>query len=240
LRAEVEGLRASNERMDQRLSRLEDRQAVAQARAPVELSTTEDAPEETVGEVLELKVGHVPELTVVKMKPRADKAPPLDTSTQIQEPMVEEVAALARLRRAGRDTDAPEVADPNDPELVEAEFEAALAGLKTGSFASAVQKLESFASAHARHALSDNALYYSGIGLLAMEDASGAARAFERVIAEYPAGDARIDAMLKLADCRLRLDQKDGARELYARILSTYPGSPAAEHARQRLAKLSP
>jgi tol-pal system protein YbgF len=225
LRVEVEGLRASNERMDQRLSRLEDRQVVARAKPP---TVTEPTAEE------------VPELTVVKMKPRGDGAPPLDTSTEIQEPPVDDVAAMGWAQRTAREGDGPEAAGPGEPDIVEAEFDAAMAGLKTGSFSNAVQKLESFASAHPRHALSDNALYYSGIGLLAMDDAAGAARAFERVVSGYPAGDARIDAMLKLAECRVRLDQKDGAREMYARILSTYPDSPAAAQARQRLAKLSP
>jgi tol-pal system protein YbgF len=218
IRAEVRALRLSNERMEQRVSRLEDRQAVTRA-AP---GATES----------------FPELTVVKMKPRTDEAPPLDTSTEIQEPVSEEIGELGRLRRTARDGDAPE-GEPIDPELAEAEFEGALAGLKTGSFSGAVLKLQAFAAAHPRHARSDNALYYSGIGLLAMDDVAGAARAFDRVIAEYPAGDARIDAMLKLAECHTRLDQKDGARELYARIASTYPDSAAAAQARQRLVQLS-
>ena len=221
MRDEVQALRASNERMEQRLSRLEDRQAVVQAPPP-----NEPAEE-------------VPDLTVVKMKPRAEDAPPLDTSTEIQEPMPEDVAKLVRSRRTAQAREAPDVSGSSDPDPVEAEFEAAMAGLKTGSFSSAVAKLQAFASAHPRHSLSDNALYYSGIGLLALDDASGAARAFERVIASYPAGDARIDAMLKLAECRVRLDQKDGARELYGRIVATYPGTPAATQARQRLAQLS-
>jgi tol-pal system protein YbgF len=174
------------------------------------------------------------------MKPRADGAPPLDTSTEIQEPVPEDVAEFVRSRRTTQARAASDPAAASDSEIVEAEFEAAMAGLKTGSFSSAAAKLQAFASAHPRHALSDNALYYSGIGLLALDDATGAARAFERVIADYPAGDARIDAMLKLAECRVRLDQKDGARELYGRIVATYPGSSAATQARQRLTQLSP
>jgi tol-pal system protein YbgF len=223
LRVEVRALRATNERMEQRVSRCEDRQAVARA-----------APE------AEAPAQEMPELTVVKMKPRANDAPPIDTSTEIQEPIAEELVDLGRRRATARDDDAPEVAETTEPEIVEAQFQAALAGLKTGSFASSVDKLQSFAAAHRRHALSDNALYYSGIGLLALDDAAGAAHAFDRVIAEYPAGDVRLDAMLKLAECRVRLDQKDGARELYARIVSTYPDSPAAAQARQRLSQLSP
>ena len=221
-------MRQSNERIEQRVSRLEDRDTVAQAaNKGGSRAETARAPDASV-----------PELTVVKVKPRADDPPPLDTSTEIQEPLLEQVATLGRKRAAG-DDDADEAAEAKDPALVEAEFEDAMSGLKTGSFPGAVAKLQAFATAYPRHPRSDNALYFSGIGLLAMDDAESAARAFDQVIADYPAGDARLDAMLKLAECRVRLDQKDGARELYTRIVTTYPGTTAAAQARQRLAQLT-
>ena len=220
-------MRQSHERVEQRLSRLEDRDAVSQAaaRAPSR-SETARAPE-----------GAVPELTVVKVKPRADEAPALDTSTEIQEPVLDEVANLGR-KRGSADEDAAD-AEVKDPALVEAEFEDAMSGLKTGSFAAAVQKLQAFAAAYPKHPRSDNALYFSGVGFLALDDAESAAHAFDQVIADYPAGDARLDAMLKLAECRVRLDQRDRALELYTRILSHYPGTTAAAQARQRLAHLT-
>jgi tol-pal system protein YbgF len=175
---------------------------------------------------------------VVKVKPRAGDPPALDTSTEIEEPPPDQVAGLGR-RRGAADDDAQQFVEPKDPGLVEAEFEDALSGLKTGNFSGATLKLQVFAATYPRHPRSDNALYFSGIGLLAMDDPDGAARAFEQVIADYPAGDARLDAMLKLAECRVRLDQKDGARELYTRIVATYPGTTAAAQARQRLAQLT-
>ena len=66
-----------------------------------------------------------------------------------------------------------------------------------------------------------------------------AAQVFERLISTYPAGDAVLDGMLRLAECRLKLNQRDDARALYTRVITQFPGTAAATQAEQRLASLS-
>ena len=73
-------------------------------------------------------------------------------------------------------------------------------------------------------------------GVMKAEDA---ASAFERVLSEYPAGDARLESMLKLAECRMRLNQRDDALALYARVIETYPGTDAASQAQRRLTQIT-
>lgn len=232
LRAELRAMRQSNERMEKRLTRLEEQQVVASVkkRSP---SKVQEADQPWSGE-------SVPELTVVKMTPRRDKAPPLETRTEVQEPPEEQLEALletsAQDAAAQSESSAEAQAQHN---LGEAAFEQAMSALKTGNVSGAVLMLQSFAEEYPRHARADNALYFSGIGLLGLDDVDGAMRAFQSVLAEYPAGDARIDSLLKLADCRLKLNQKDDARALYAKLISTYPGTEAASLAQQRLAQLT-
>jgi TolA-binding protein len=74
---------------------------------------------------------------------------------------------------------------------------------------------------------------------MGLKDHAAAARIFVRLIDSDPAGDAVLDGMLRLAECRLRLNQKDDARALYTRILTQFPGTAAATQAEQRLASLS-
>jgi TolA-binding protein len=71
---------------------------------------------------------------------------------------------------------------------------------------------------------------------MGMNDLDGASKAFEAVLAKYPAGDAVQDSMLKLAECRSRLKQKPEAKAMYQKIVSDYPGSPAATQAQAALA----
>ena len=101
-----------------------------------------------------------------------------------------------------------------------------------------MEQLQKFAAAAPHHAKADNALYFSGVGLMGLNAYEDAARAFEEVQARYPAGDAVQDSMLKLAECRTRLKQKPQAKAMYEKILIDYPGSPAASQAQAALAAL--
>ncbi|HSP78336.1 MAG TPA: tetratricopeptide repeat protein, partial [Myxococcaceae bacterium] len=122
---------------------------------------------------------------------------------------------------------------------LDVEFEQAVAALRTGNVEGGVARLLRFAEENPRHSRADNALYFGGLGLIGLKDYASAARTFETLISSYPAGDAVLDGMLRLAECRLRLNQKDDARALYTRILTQFPGTAAASQAEQRLASLS-
>jgi tol-pal system protein YbgF len=125
-----------------------------------------------------------------------------------------------------------------DPDVLEVEFEQAVAALRTGNVEGGVARLQRFADENPRHPRADNALYFRGLGLLGLQDYPAAADAFEALLKRYPAGDAVQDGMLRLAECRVRLKQAPEARELYTRLLTQYPGTAAASQAEQRLASL--
>jgi len=216
LRKEIRALRESNTRMEQRLSRLEVASEVAQARAKTSASS---APE-------------VPDLVVVKLKPKNEPAPKLPTAVEVQEPPADFVETLITSPPASE-------ALTEDPALLELAFDQAVSNLRTGNVETGVKRLEEFAGRNPRHPRADNALYFAALGRVGLNDVEGAAALLEKLVADYPAGDAVQDGLLKLAECRVRLNQPADAKVLYTRLLTLFPGTAAAAQAEQRLAALS-
>jgi TolA-binding protein len=177
----------------------------------------------------------VPTLTVVKLKPRGEPAPTIDARIPVVEPDLKTLSQL--LSAADQDSPRPRRA-VTDPSLT-AEFDQGIVSLKTGNVSGGVAKLERFARDNPRHPKADDALYFSGIGLMGMADYASAARTFERLIGAYPAGNVLMDAMLRLAECRLLLHRETDARNLYSQVVSRYPGTAAANQAEQRLVSLA-
>ncbi|NOK23004.1 tetratricopeptide repeat protein [Corallococcus carmarthensis] len=252
LEAEVRTLRANQASLVERLERLENRDAVSRARtvspapaaAPVASASAkpEAAPSEG-GEPL----GMAPaELTVVRLKPKKEPAPRINTAVAVMEPdtdqmemfisPVEGSSGTGSVASSRVSMEPPE----KDPDILDAEYERAVAMLRTGNVEGGVETLTRFASENPRHPRADNALYFSGLGQMGLQDPTGAAKTFERLIKTYPAGDAVQDGMLRLAECRVRLNQAVDARALYTRVVTQFPGTAAATQAEQRLAALSP
>jgi len=172
----------------------------------------------------------VPSLAVVKLKPRTDRAPPIDVRTPVHEPDAELVAALAR--------SAPPANDAPDATQVDGEFAQAQEALRTGNLSGGVERMKLFADAHPKDPRADDALYLAALGELGQDEPARAAKLLETVLQRYPAGDVVQQAMLKLAECRMRLKQPAEARALLARVVTSFPGTPAATEAEGRLARL--
>ncbi len=241
LKAEVRAMRETQSRLEKRLERLELHASVTQARAaaPVRESAA------TVAAPAPEKGFATPDLTVVKLKPRNEPAPPLPTRVAVVEPSPDDMEMFISSAPEGggsSSSGAPEEDEPKeqlDTTVLDAEFDQAVAALRTGNVEGGVARLLRFAEDNPRHPRADNALYFGGLGQMGLKDHAAAAKSFERLIESYPAGDAVLDGMLRLAECRLRLNQKDDARALYTRILTQFPGTAAATQAEQRLASLS-
>ena len=218
-------MRAENRRLEQRLDRLELHDAVS-AHSPTRsgvvpgFTVPEPAPEA------------VPTLTVVKLKPRQQAAPKLPTGVAIVEP---DPVVLNNLKSAANEPPPAE----DDKDVGDALFDHGVASLKTGNVEKGIAELQKFAAESPRHPRADNALYFSGLGLMGLNDFEDATRAFEDVVARYPAGDAVMDSLLKLAECRLRLNKPADARTVYQKIVAAYPGTPAATTAQSRLSSLT-
>lgn len=247
LRSELQALRESQARLTDRLQRLEAHAAVEKARsgsgdaaakaAPAGASSSSDG------------LGATPELAVVKLKPKSEPAPKLPTAVPVVEPDSEQmemfISAVPDGAPASSDAamvatvaDSRDEAEEKDPDVLEAEFDKAVSMLRTGNVEGGVERLRRFAEENPRHPRADNALYFSGLGLIGLNEFKDAARTFERLIKTYPAGDAMLDSMLRLAECRMRLNQAADAKALYTRVVTQFPGTAAATQAEQRLAAL--
>ncbi|WP_370458857.1 tetratricopeptide repeat protein [Aggregicoccus sp. 17bor-14] len=251
LQAELRVARAENARLAQRLERLELRDTVGRARASTASPPAgpPSGPAAAGGDAVASVPGAPPELAVVKLKPKLQPAPPLPTAVPVVEPAAEQMEMLiseaeAVAPAAAADGAAPAAGraalppDARDPDVLEAEYEQAVAALRTGNVEGGVARLERFADENPRHPRADNALYFRGLGLMGLQEFPEAAQAFEALLKRYPAGDAVQDGMLRLAECQLRLKKSTEARELYNRLLTQYPGTAAASQAEQRLASL--
>jgi TolA-binding protein len=242
LKAELRAMRDQQARMGERLERLERSTAVLKARpSQAPAATASPAPAKAAApQAQPPRSGvEVPELTVVKLKPKSEPAPPLPTRVAVVEPDEGEVEMFVSSSPAPSAPASAPALTPANTAALDAEFEQAVAALRTGNVAPGVAKLQSFAEQNPRHPRADNALYFAGLGMIGMNDHGGAALVFERLIETYPAGDAVLDGMLRLAECRLKLNQRDDARALYTRVITQFPGTAAATQAEQRLASLS-
>jgi tol-pal system protein YbgF len=225
VKAELRAIRDENSRLERRMTRLE---SLASLGAPSRGAGTGTS---SVSSSALPKA--LPDLTVVKLKPRREPAPKLDTRKPVVEPDPEAVETLFT------DADIPSEHGPeSSPAMLEKQFEDGVLALKTGNVEGGVATLRTFALENPKHSKSDNALYFVGLGLIGLSNPEEAASAFELLVSRYPASDSALDALLRLAECRVRLKQQDAARALYTRVIASYPGTAAATQAEQRLAAL--
>jgi TolA-binding protein len=229
LQASVKQLQDDNLRLSARLETLETERAAIRAGA----SAAAAAPSPSTIASTAAPVGsEIPTLTVVKLKPRPDRAPPLDVRTPVSEPDAELITALAHSSSASAGE------PPADAIQLDAEFSQASESLRTGNLAGGVERMKRFAEAHPRDARADDALYLAALGELGLDEPGRAAKLLEAILQRYPAGDVVQQAMLKLAECRLRMKQAPEARALLARVVTSFPGTPAASEAEARLARI--
>lgn len=241
LKAEVRAMRETQARLEKRLERMELHASVSQARASA--APARDASSTPAPAAAPSQAFTTPDLTVVKLKPRNEPAPAIPTRVAVVEPAQDDMEMFIS-PAAGDDSsattaDAAEPAEQVDSTVLDAQFEQAVAALRTGNVEGGVSRLLLFAQDNPRHPRADNALYFAGLGQMGLKDHALAAKTFQRLIDNYPAGDAVLDGMLRLAECRLKLEQKEDARALYTRVITQFPGTAAATQAEQRLASLS-
>lgn len=223
IRAELRAMREENVKLERRLERLEATEALK----PSQVKS--DNPSPAVFEPApKPEVKKTPALTVVKLKPKRERPAKINTNIEVVEPGREVWDGLGSQ---------PE--DDRDPAVADAQYDQAMASLKTGDLSGAVNKLQRFASENPKDAKADNALYYSGVGLMGMSEYEAAASVFQKLIEKYPAGDAVQDGMLKLGECTIRLNRKHDAQDIYKKVVLNFPGTEAASQAEKRLIALS-
>ena len=210
LMAELRALRAEHARLEQRLDRLEKEKVVSKAAGSPYAPSASAAP---VRESARPTGAEIPNLTVVKLKPKKEQAAKIDTAIEVQEPAENELEVLkAQLESDDRTREKEDVVD--------LAYEKALTQLKTGNVAGGVGALMRLAVDNPRHPRADNALYFAGLGQMGLNNTVEAEKLFSQVVDLYPAGDAVQDAMLKLGECRLKLNRPKEAKAVYEQVVS--------------------
>lgn len=238
LSANVRALHSENARLEGRLDKLEQQlalTAVSPSRPPVAAAPL-SGPATPATSTL-------PPLTVVKLKPRHEPAPKINTNVDVQEPADDTVAELQFSDSSGTVTPAaaPSRGDEELEERVaDTQYDHGLDALKTGNLKGGVAQLQQFAADWPRHPHADNALYFAALAMMSDQDFAGASKLLDLVITRYPAGDSVLDSMLRLAECRLKLNHPQEAKATWERIVAAFPGTTAATQAQARLASLSP
>lgn len=227
LAASVRAIRAENARLEAKLEKLEQQVTATSARPQSAPAISPAAPTPARA----APVDALPPLTVVKLKPRKDAAPAINTAVPVVEPSADVIDDLPPPAERGADEAQVNAADQ--------QYERALDLLKTGSPEQGISSLLQFTSDSPRHPRADNALYFAGMGMMALKDFEGAEKVFARVSSSYPAGDVVLDSQLKQAECLQRLGRARDARALLERVVTNAPGSAAAAQAQNRLASVS-
>ena len=172
LQASVQQLQDENLRLSSRLEALETERAAVRAGAAAAVPPSSTLAAATAGPAVG---SEIPTLAVVKLKPRPERAPPLDVRTPVSEPDSELISALTRSSQPAS-TDAPA-----DAIQLDAEFSQASESLRTGNLAGGVERMKRFAEVHPRDARADDALYLAALGELGQDEPARAAKLLESI-----------------------------------------------------------
>ncbi|MBM4781006.1 MAG: tetratricopeptide repeat protein [Archangiaceae bacterium] len=235
LLASVRALRADNARLESRLDRMEQEQKTAKVMTPRAPSAPPTASGTTVSSSgnMTAPAQDLPSLTVVKLKPKKEAAPKISTEVEVVEPPA---AILTNETVSAAEN---EQLDQMEAAAIEQQYQSGVDLLKTGNPEGGIAALQQFARDWPKHPHADNALFYAAVGLMAGREFKDAENVLELAIRQYPAGDATLEALVKLAECRARLNRQADARATWEKIVANYPGTQAATLAQSRLASAS-
>lgn len=123
-----------------------------------------------------------------------------------------------------------------DPEGLADGYDEALAALSRGDLAGGVAGLRRFLEDHPRDSRADNAGVALGDALRRQGHPEQALIAYEKVVTDYPAGDAVPEALLRYGETSLSLGRRAAARAAFQRLLDNHPASTFVSQARAHLA----
>ncbi len=126
------------------------------------------------------------------------------------------------------------VAEPAEKQ----EFEAALAVLRKGDFASAQTAFSGFLKRYPQSGYKAPALFWLGPAQYALRNYRDAITNFRTLVATDTEHLRAPEAVLAVANCQIELKDTKGARKTLEDLLKAYPQSEAASVAKDRLSKL--
>lgn len=116
-------------------------------------------------------------------------------------------------------------------------YEAGLNQFKQGNYGASIAAFQGFMSSFPASPLVPSAQYWIGNAHYALRDFKSAMAAQQKLLQTWPDNAKAPDALLNIASSQLESGDVKAARESLQQLVKRYPTSPAAEQARQRLAK---
>ncbi len=116
-------------------------------------------------------------------------------------------------------------------------YETALNQFKLGNYQLSITSFQNFMTSFAGSDLLPSAQYWVGNAYYAMRDYKSAIAAQQKVVKTWPENSKAPDALLNIASSQAELGDSAAARESLRALVKKYPSSPAAEQAKQRLAR---
>lgn len=117
-------------------------------------------------------------------------------------------------------------------------YESALNQFKLGNYQGAIAGFQTFIQTWPSSSNAPSAQYWIGNAYFALRDYKGAIAAQQKLIAAWPDSAKTPDGMLNMASSQLELGDTRAAKRSLESLLARYPASPAAETAKQRLARM--
>jgi tol-pal system protein YbgF len=177
---------------------------------------------------------------LIRSDPREASLPAIRLSNRDLEKHEIASASTSVRKPEASDLGAPVKAEANadNPEASRA-YNDAFRKFEAGTYPDAIAAFEAFAINFHEHPYADNAVFWVGESYFQMKDYARSAAQFERVARQFPGGNKVPDALLRAADCYLRLDRPKDAMQVFERVIDTYPQSVAAGKARAWLTEYS-
>lgn len=118
------------------------------------------------------------------------------------------------------------------------EFDAALATLRKGDFATAQNAFLEFLRRYPESGYRSSALFWLGNAQYALRSYREAIANFKILLASTPDHARAPEAALSIANCQIELKDTKSARKTFEDLIKVYPQSEAASVAKDRLSKL--
>lgn len=180
------------------------------------------------------------DLAVVRVEPRSRSAVEEQEEDSFAFVSIGPAPAPAPAPRLGADVapPLPTTTPLREPSRAKAAYQRAKGLLDEGKLEEGIRELQAFLEANPHDAHADDALLALGEAWLLRGLPNRALEAFERVVTEYPAGDAVPMALLRYGDTSLSLGKRAAARAAYRRLIEAFPESRPSALARSKISLL--
>jgi tol-pal system protein YbgF len=117
-------------------------------------------------------------------------------------------------------------------------YQRSLDALRRKAHGDAIAGFRELIKTYPRHALAENAQYWTGEAYYDQKDYTAALAEFRKLVREHAGGHKAPDALLKAGYCHQKLGDQKSARNLLGQVVELYPKSAAARLAAERLRDL--